>query len=57
VTKPWAALIIGIWVLISPWLLGFADISLMKWSNVACGTAIILMNAWSIFGEKPNNNP
>jgi len=52
VTKQWVALLIGVWILASPWLLGFADISLMKWSNLAAGTAIILMNAWEIFGER-----
>jgi hypothetical protein len=52
VNKRWTVLIIGIWVLVSPWLLGFADISIMKWSNLVCGAAIILVSVWEIFGER-----
>jgi hypothetical protein len=52
VTKHWTTLIVGFWILVSPWLLGFADISVMKWSNVACGAIIILADAWQIFGER-----
>lgn len=48
----WAQLTIGIWILISPWLLGFASITIMKWSSLLAGLAIILLNAWQIFGEK-----
>lgn len=48
----WTQLVLGIWILISPWLLGFANISLMKWSNLLAGLIIILMNAWIIVGEK-----
>jgi hypothetical protein len=39
-------IIIGIWILISPWLFGFSDISLAKWSNVILGLLLIIMNVW-----------
>ncbi|HVM77122.1 MAG TPA: SPW repeat protein [Candidatus Paceibacterota bacterium] len=51
--KSWTTLIVGVWIVISPWLLGFADISVMKWSNLAAGTVVILFAVWDIFGEKP----
>lgn len=38
--------------MISPWLLGFSSISLMKWSNLLIGLIIVLINVWIIFGEK-----
>ncbi len=45
-------MVIGVWVLVSPWILGFSDISIMKWSNLVCGAAIILLGIWEIFGER-----
>jgi len=52
VNERWTQLIIGAWILISPWLLGFSSITIMKWSNLLCGLAIVLINAWIIFGTK-----
>jgi hypothetical protein len=51
VTERWTQLIIGAWVLVSPWLLGFSSISIMKWSNMLCGLALILINVWLMYGK------
>ncbi|RJP44086.1 hypothetical protein C4587_02395 [Candidatus Parcubacteria bacterium] len=48
----WALLALGCWVLISPWVLGFSSISIMKWSNVIAGIALVLINVWIIFGTR-----
>ena len=47
--KNWISLVIGAWILISPWLLGYSGMSLMKWSDVLCGLALVVMNAWVLF--------
>ncbi|MEK7181279.1 MAG: SPW repeat protein [Patescibacteria group bacterium] len=47
---------LGLWIILSPWLLGFSDVSLMKWSNVLIGTAIFLINFWVIFDHKSESN-
>ncbi|GEM_PF-677800 len=52
VNEQWIQLAIGIWILVSPWLLGFSSISIMMWSNLAAGIILILINLWSIFGEE-----
>lgn len=49
----WTELVIGFWIVLSPWLLGFSDIAVMKWSNILCGIALILINAWLLFGKEP----
>jgi hypothetical protein len=49
----WTELIIGFWIMVSPWLFGFSDISIMKWSNVICGLILVLINAWMLFGKEP----
>ncbi len=38
-------------MIISPWILGFSDISLAKWCNILLGLLLVLMNAWVLFGE------
>ena len=50
--KQWVQFSIGFWIMVSPWLLGFSEISLAKWSNVLCSLAIILMSVWTMV-EKP----
>jgi len=45
------ALAVGVIMIISPWILGFSDISLAKWCNILLGLALVLMSAWTIFGE------
>lgn len=47
----WIEIFIGFWVLVSPWLLGFSDLAVAKWSNVILGLIIIVLNAWNVFEE------
>lgn len=42
--------IIGIWILISPWVLGYADFAPILWSNIIIGVATALLGMWGIFG-------
>lgn len=42
----------GIYLIISPWLLGFNGINLAKWSSVLVGLVLSVFFAWEIFGEK-----
>jgi hypothetical protein len=43
---------LGVWTLVSPWVLGFSDISIMRWSNVVVGVALIITSAWALFGQE-----
>ena len=51
-SQNYSQLAIGIWILLSPWILGFSSISIMTWSNLIAGIIIILINVWAIFGEE-----
>ena len=55
----WTGLIVGAFVLASPWLLGFSNITLARWGNVICGLILILVNIWVIYGdpEEPSSTP
>jgi len=45
----WGQLFLGIWIIVSPWLLGFSDIGPALWSNVIGGVLIALASLWKIF--------
>jgi hypothetical protein len=47
----WTALTIGLMMIISPWVLGFFDISLAKWCNILLGLVLVVVNAWKLFGK------
>ncbi len=53
-TKNYVILVLGIWILVSPWTLGFSSIAIMMWSNVISGTILILISVWEIFGKEEN---
>lgn len=48
----WTELIVGIIMIIAPWIFGFSDISVAKWCDVLLGLALVLINAWTIFGGR-----
>lgn len=48
----WTGFVIGIWLIVSPWILGFSGISLAKWDSVFIGLILTLVFGWEIFGER-----
>ncbi len=48
----WAVLILGAWVMLSPWLMGWSGVSLMMWSNLFAGLALVLIPLWFMFGTE-----
>lgn len=48
----WVQLVLGLWVLVSPWILGFAEITTALWSNVIIGILVVISALWQLFGTK-----
>jgi hypothetical protein len=48
----WIVFLLGLWVLVSPWILGFSAYALAMWSNVVAGILIIVCSLWDLFGGK-----
>ena len=48
----WAKLILGLWVFVSPWVLGFAGYPLALWSNILSGAGIVVLVLWTLFGKR-----
>ncbi|KKU41613.1 MAG: hypothetical protein UX58_C0007G0054 [Candidatus Wolfebacteria bacterium GW2011_GWB2_46_69] len=47
----WAKLILGVWVFVSPWVLGFSGYAFALWSNVIAGACIVVLTLWGLFGK------
>jgi len=44
--------ILGIWIISSPWVIGFSGLILARWSNIFSGTAVSLLSLWIWLGEE-----
>lgn len=47
-----ANIILGLWVAVSPFVLGFSQNTAGKWSNVAVGIALVLVSLASTWGNE-----
>lgn len=48
----WATAVLGIWILGTPWALGFAANSAPMWTNVILGAAIAVFGTWSALADQ-----
>lgn len=48
----WIKFVLGIWVFVSPWVLGFAGYPLALWSNLLSGAGIVTVTLWTLFGKE-----
>tara|TARA_Y100000310_G_scaffold345471_1_gene465350 strand:+ start:1049 stop:1213 length:165 start_codon:yes stop_codon:yes gene_type:complete len=44
----WTILGLGIWLVASPWILGFAKVNLAMWNVVVVGVIIGLLALWNM---------
>jgi len=51
-TERWIDIVIGGWLIISSWVLGFSDSVLIKWSSVLCGLILVVINVWIMAEQK-----
>ncbi len=52
----WAQLIFGTWIMASPWILGFSEITTALWNNAIFGILIVISALWQLFGSKPQSS-
>lgn len=46
-----AAVAIALWLIASPWLLGFSEVTLATSNFAVCGIAVFFCAAWSLYDE------
>lgn len=42
--------VIGVWILVSPWVLGYASSETALWNSVVAGAIVGLTGLWGMFG-------
>lgn len=50
--EEWLNLVLGVWLLVSPWLLGFSASAALLWNAVIVGTLIVVFAGWTLIEEK-----
>jgi hypothetical protein len=47
--EEWINLVLGLWVVVSPWVLGFAAMAAAMWGHVVIGLAIVVLAALELW--------
>ncbi|WP_119458710.1 SPW repeat protein [Rhodospirillaceae bacterium SYSU D60014] len=47
--EEWGSLLLGAWVVVSPWLLGFAGIAAALWTHIVVGGLVVAVTAWRLW--------
>ncbi|NLS01916.1 SPW repeat protein [Rhizobium sp. P32RR-XVIII] len=47
--EEWANLVLGLWLIVSPWLLGFAANANAMWTSVVMGVLIGAVSLWAVW--------
>jgi hypothetical protein len=47
-SQEWINLVLGIWVFIAPWVLGFVPLQNASWDHWIVGALVFLISAWSL---------
>ncbi|MEK7554749.1 MAG: SPW repeat protein [Patescibacteria group bacterium] len=45
-------IVVGVWLVISPWVLGYASSSAGLWNSVVFGAVVGVAGLWGMFGEE-----
>ncbi|RUU13438.1 hypothetical protein EOD10_15715 [Mesorhizobium sp. M7A.T.Ca.TU.009.01.3.2] len=53
--EEWANLVVGLWIVAAPWVLGFAGLATAMWSHVIAGVVVAVLAAASLW--LANNRP
>jgi hypothetical protein len=47
--EEWAGLILGLWLIVAPWVLGFAGDAGAMWTHVVLGVLTAAVSAWALW--------
>lgn len=50
--EEWTTVALGVWLVVSPWVLGFAMMPAAMWNAVAVGVAVASLALWALGSDK-----
>lgn len=48
----WLNVVFGLWLILSPFILGYADIAMALWNNIIVGVIVVVFGAWSALATR-----
>ncbi len=55
--EEWIDVVLGLWLLASPWVLRYADQSMLKWDAVIVGLVVAALAAWALASGRRQGHP
>ena len=52
--EEWANLVLGLWLIISPWVLAFTGNAGASWTHLILGVIAVVMSAWAVWDYRHN---
>jgi heme/copper-type cytochrome/quinol oxidase subunit 3 len=49
--EEWVNIVVGLWVAVAPWILGFTGLTGPRWGHLALGLLIALVAAWRLWAS------
>ncbi len=43
----WTLVVLGLWLILSPWILGFSALNLAAWNSVLIGVLVVIFSLWN----------
>jgi len=50
--EEWANVVFGVWLVISPWILGFSGLGAAMWNAVIVGAVVAVLALWALGTDK-----
>jgi hypothetical protein len=47
--EEWASLVLGLWLVVSPWVIGFAHGVVAQWTHIVLGLLLAAVAAWEVW--------
>jgi hypothetical protein len=48
----WVNVALGIWLILSPFLLGYANLQLARWNEIVLGVIVVGLGVWSVLASR-----
>lgn len=55
--EEWVNAALAVWLIISPWVLGFAVVTAAVWNQIVVGVLVGALALWSVFTERERARP
>lgn len=47
--EAWAVLVLGLWLVVAPWIVGFTNVAVARWTHIVLGLIAAAVAAWEVW--------